>query len=61
VFLARAYAVLGNSDKAFEQMEKAYAKEDHRFQFLQTYAEFDGLRDDRRYADMVKRIGFAGK
>jgi DNA-binding winged helix-turn-helix (wHTH) protein/TolB-like protein/Tfp pilus assembly protein PilF len=49
-------AQIGNMDKAFECLEKAYAERDWEMAFLQVDPGLDPLREDPRYAELVKRI-----
>jgi tetratricopeptide (TPR) repeat protein len=56
--LAGWYAALGNKDKAFENIEKAY-QERHPLMmiFSVDLHYFDSLHDDPRYVDLVRRLG----
>jgi len=54
---AMVYAGLGDRDKAFEFLEKAYEDREGRMTILKAVPEFDGLRSDSRYADLIRRIG----
>jgi hypothetical protein len=49
-------AGIGNKDRAFECLEEAYAERDWEIAFLQVDPALDPLRDDPRYAELVKRI-----
>lgn len=53
-----AYAALGKKDAAFVELEKAYRAHDWFLQRLKTDPFMDSLRDDPRFADLVKRVGF---
>ena len=58
VLLAGAYARLGERDRAFEWLERAYA--DYRSPLLphvREFLEFDNLRSDPRFNDLLRRIG----
>ncbi len=55
--LARVYAGLGDADRAFEQLEIAYSKREPWILSLKIGVGFDTLRDDPRYADLLRRIG----
>ncbi len=48
---------VGNKDKAFEYLEKSYQRRELWMAYLQVYPLFDSLRDDPRYADLLRRIG----
>ena len=54
---AITYAALGDKDKAFAELEKAYQARDWFLQRLKVDPFMDPLRDDRRFGDLVKRIG----
>lgn len=59
-FLAVAFTALGEKDKAFDALNKSY--ENHEIsliQFLKGDQRLDPLRDDPRFHDLMKRIGFA--
>ena len=51
-------ARLGDKDKAFEYLEKAYQKRDSLLYQLQVEPSLDPLRDDPRYDELLKRVGF---
>ena len=51
------YVALGEHDKAFASFEKAYAARDLQLQFLKVDPSFDPLRDDPRFADLMRRVG----
>jgi eukaryotic-like serine/threonine-protein kinase len=53
---ATLYSALGDKDQAFAQLEKAYQERDWFLQRLKTDPYMDPLRDDPRFADLVKRI-----
>jgi tetratricopeptide (TPR) repeat protein len=55
--IAMVYAGLGEQDKTFEWLEKAYADREGRLTILKFAPEFDSLRSDPRYADLMRRIG----
>jgi eukaryotic-like serine/threonine-protein kinase len=55
--LAVLYTALDEREKAFASLEKAFASHDLQLQFLGTDPAFDSLRDDARFADLMKRIG----
>ena len=56
VFVSGVYAGMGDKDKAFEWLEKAFQnKED--FGFFRWRIHFVSLRDDPRFKDLLKRMG----
>ena len=54
--VACLYVTLGAKDKAFELLEKAYQEHNYRISVLQVEPQIDPLRDDPRYADLVRRV-----
>ncbi len=56
-YLAPIYAAMGNTDKAFEQLELAYKERDANLIDLKTDAKFSLLRSDPRYEMMLEKIG----
>ena len=54
--VASAYARLGQKDEAFAYMEKAVAQRDFRASLIMVSFEFDSLRSDPRYADLIARM-----
>ncbi|MCI0698470.1 protein kinase [candidate division KSB1 bacterium] len=57
--LVLAYAALGETELVFEHLERAYERRLPYFYlvFLKVIPEFDVLRSDPRYFDLLKRIG----
>jgi len=55
--LAFFYADLGDKDKTFALLEKAFAEKSASLQFIKTIKQMDSLRSDPRYTDLVKRMG----
>ena len=55
--LAIVYAGLGERDRAFECLEKAYADREGRITLLKSVPEFDSLHSDPRFADLARRVG----
>ncbi len=53
----QAYVRLGDKDKAFEWLEKAYQGHDVGLGFLKVHPAFDSLRSDPRYKDLMRRVG----
>jgi serine/threonine-protein kinase len=49
-------AQIGNKDKAFEYLQKVYQQREYVITYLQVDPRFDSLRDDPRYAELVRRI-----
>ncbi len=59
--LATVYARLGQKDETFNWLEKAFQQRDFRVTYIEVDFEFDSLRSDPRYADLVRRIGQSRK
>lgn len=55
--LAAVYAGLGETDRAFEQLEIAYAKREPWILALKIGPGFDTIRDDPRFTDLLRRVG----
>ena len=55
--VAADYARLGNKDQAFQWLERAW-NERTRWAYLKVQPEWDSLRTDPRFADLLRRIGF---
>ena len=55
--IASFYARLGNNDEAMKALEKGYEEREFRMTLLSVSAEFDGLRSDPRFRDLVRRMG----
>jgi tetratricopeptide (TPR) repeat protein len=56
---AGVYAVLGENEKAIAWLEEGLRLRDPGMSFVPASHFFDGLRDDPRFASVVKRIGLA--
>ncbi len=57
VSIAREYAKLGEKEKSFEWLEKAYSEHDRRLPGLKIDPGFDNLRADPRFNNLLRRIG----
>lgn len=55
--LAVLYTALDDKEKAFASLEKAFNLHDLQLQYLGTDPAFKSLRNDSRFADLLKRIG----
>lgn len=53
---AMIYTALGEQDRAFEWLEKAYVERAWQLGFLRVEPVFDPLREDPRFADMMRRV-----
>ena len=55
--LAVLYTSLGERDKAFASLDKAYAAHDLQLQYLKVEPGFDPLREDQCFQDLMRRVG----
>ena len=55
--VASFYTRLGQNDEAIKWLEKAYEERDFRMIMITVSYEFDGLRSDPRFRDLVRRVG----
>ena len=53
------YAALGDKEKAIAYLEKGYEERAFQMQFLKVDPRWDKLRDDPRFADLMRRVGLA--
>jgi eukaryotic-like serine/threonine-protein kinase len=60
MYFAFTYARLGDKDHAFAWLEKAYDEHQPWLAYLKTDPQFDPLRSDPRFADLVRRVGLPG-
>ena len=56
-WVATIYTALGDNDKAFAELEKAFAEHDWELHRLKVDPFMNSLRDDPPFDEMVKRIG----
>jgi len=59
IYTAIAYTKLGESDKAFEFLERAFKQRLSGMVWLKVMPEFEGIRSDPRYQDLLSRIGLS--
>jgi predicted Zn-dependent protease len=52
-----AYLGLGDKEQAFAWLERAYQENSAILQFLKVHPHFDPLRNDPRFADLIRRVG----
>ena len=55
--LAMLYTAMGEQEQAFSSLETAYAAHDLQLQYLGVAPEFDSLRADPRFQNLLRRIG----
>jgi hypothetical protein len=57
--IATVYASLGEKDKAFEYLDKAFKEKSSDLSyFLKSDLRIDNLRSDSRFVDLLRRISF---
>ncbi len=55
--VATVYAGLGDNDQVFAWLEKDFQQRSSQLPYITWWPNFDDLRGDPRYADLVKRMG----
>jgi TolB-like protein/DNA-binding winged helix-turn-helix (wHTH) protein/Flp pilus assembly protein TadD len=55
--LAAFYLALNKTEQAFASLERAYAAHDSQLQFLAVDSNFDPLRSDPRFQQLMRRVG----
>src|SRR5262249_31420807 len=55
-FVTTIYAALGDKDKAFAELEKAFAERDWTLPLMKGDPLMDPLRDDPRFKDMLRHL-----
>ena len=56
-YIAVGYAGLGDRDRAFQFLERAYREQASMLQYLKIHPTLESLRTDPRFGELVKRIG----
>jgi hypothetical protein len=56
--VAAIYSRLGERDEAFKWLEKAYENKVADLGWLRVDPKWDNIRDDPRFADLLRRVGF---
>ena len=57
--MAKIYVALGQQERAFEWLNRAYENRDFDMIFLKVDPSLDPLRDDPRFQDLMRRVGLA--
>lgn len=57
-YIAQIYGVLGEKDKAFKELEQAAEEKDYFVTTMSNNPIFDDLRDDPRFAGILRSAGF---
>ena len=55
--IAGAYVALRDRDRAFDQLNKSFDLRQPSLAGLKVDSRFDGIRDDPRYRELLKKIG----
>jgi TolB-like protein/Tfp pilus assembly protein PilF len=59
--VATLYTRAGKNDEALEWLERAYEAHDSNMPYISIDPIFDGLRDDTRFQDLMRRMNFPDK
>lgn len=57
--MAEIYSMLGDKDKAFEWLDRAFDERLYTVMYLKTAPDLDPLRSDPRFDDLLRRTGLA--
>jgi TolB-like protein/Tfp pilus assembly protein PilF len=57
--IARAYIELGDKDKAFEELNKGFELREAPLQWLKVEPQFDPLRGDPRFKELMRKMNFS--
>jgi tetratricopeptide (TPR) repeat protein len=57
-FLAQTYAGIGEKELAFEWLEKSYEAHEVEMIWLKIEPQFNSIREDPRFTNLMKRVGF---
>ena len=57
VYMALIHFRMGENDRGFEWLDKAYTDGDHWLEFIKVFPGFDNARIDPRYAALVQKLG----
>jgi tetratricopeptide (TPR) repeat protein len=57
-FLAQIYSGIGETELAFEWLEKSYETHEVEMIWLKIEPQFNSLKSDPRFTDLLKRVGF---
>ena len=57
LMIAAIYSGLGDNDKAFEWLDKAYEEHVHDLPTITLWPYFESLRSDPRYTELMKKMG----
>ena len=54
---AIVYGELGDLDRAFEYLDRAYAEDPGNLAYMRTDPTADSLKDDPRFAELMRKLG----
>jgi serine/threonine protein kinase/Tfp pilus assembly protein PilF len=57
--IALLYNGLGDRDQAFEWLERGFQQRDPKMTFLKVDSKWNNVRDDPRFVDLMRRVGFS--
>jgi hypothetical protein len=57
IWIAATYTALGEKEEAFRFLEQSYSEHAVEITFLKVAPEFDPLRSDPRFQDLLRRTG----
>jgi hypothetical protein len=52
------FTQLGDKDKAFVELNKAYDNQEYSLRFVRLDSSLDPLREDQRFKDLLRRLRF---
>jgi hypothetical protein len=55
--IASIHLALGDQQNAFEFLEKAFNERSFHITYLKIRPDFDSIRNDPRFGDLIRRIG----
>jgi len=59
--VALVYVALGETDEAFEWLEKSFQKHEESLCSIGIDPKFDSIRDDPRFNELLKKVGLSSK
>ncbi len=59
--IALVYTGLGDKEQAFQWLDKAYAERDSQLIWINVEPQFEPLRSDARFADLLRRVGLQSR
>ena len=59
--IALVYAGLGDKEKTFEYLDKAYEERSNWLVWLKSDPRWEPIRSDDRYSELIRKVGLPGK